>query len=370
MERMGINFRVEERSGIRRFLYPLKARLPSMYRRSIGKLAVAEADGRLVPSHVAVTPNGIECVFALSLAPLETRDLYLVRTDQTPKAAIPDPLKISWQADGFASSQDRVSFGFGQLAQLRSVIYDSVEHLAGPLAITLDGSSMSPRADSPPVRTQIPESELSARFAAVGAYHDLRPAQVSGETNAELVCCKSWVEIRHTVSNPQPNSSLRFSLPLTITSEQQTCDFGVGNGAYGKIQSGAAERVIWEVDLSHERVARYRIRTQLASGELRTDYAGELKNSADLHPCLWMHWIEPTKALGLAITQVAKGCERISVRLGSDGIVEAEFLIGRTTMNPAEFGICYHFLNAVPPIAAATNPASILNPPKITIVKG
>ena len=36
----------------------------------------------------------------------------------------------------------------------------------------------------------------------------------------------------------------------------------------------------------------------------------------------------------------------------------------------AEFGVCYHFLNDVPAIAAATNPQSILLPPTVEVLPG
>ena len=36
----------------------------------------------------------------------------------------------------------------------------------------------------------------------------------------------------------------------------------------------------------------------------------------------------------------------------------------------AEFGVCYHFLNNMPAIAAATNPQSILLPPTVEVLPG
>ena len=36
----------------------------------------------------------------------------------------------------------------------------------------------------------------------------------------------------------------------------------------------------------------------------------------------------------------------------------------------AEFGVCYHFLNDIPAIAAATNPQSILLPPTVEVLPG
>jgi hypothetical protein len=276
-------------------------------------------------------------------------------------------LQIESDSDGLCIRQRHASYRFGKAVQLQSVIIDSVEHLAGPFAITLDGATMTPYADEPPVRLQAPSSTLSARFAVRGAYPDLRPAQVGGMTEVEVSHGKTWVEVRHAVTNPQPNSSLVFRVPLSVPVQAQSCDFGIGNGLYGILESGSAERMVLEVDLPHANTARYRVRTQLASGELRMDYAGELTKAVDLDSRLWIHWREPAKALSLAIKRIAKGCERLTVRLGADGVAETEFLLGRTTVDPAEFEVCYHFMAADLGLAESACPASMLLPPRVSV---
>ncbi len=57
MEKIGIKIVVAERQGMRRYLYPVRVKLPSLYRRLAGGLAVAEADGTLVPAVVESTPE-------------------------------------------------------------------------------------------------------------------------------------------------------------------------------------------------------------------------------------------------------------------------------------------------------------------------
>jgi len=42
-----------------------------------------------------------------------------------------------------------------------------------------------------------------------------------------------------------------------------------------------------------------------------------------------------------------------------------EFRIGEASIEPAAFGLCCHFLNDIPALAAATSPQSILLPPVV-----
>ena len=56
------------------------------------------------------------------------------------------------------------------------------------------------------------------------------------------------------------------------------------------------------------------------------------------------------------------------MRLTRGGDVSVAFRLGDTITGPAEFGVCYHFLNDVPAIAAATNPQSILLPPVVEVL--
>ena len=48
--------------------------------------------------------------------------------------------------------------------------------------------------------------------------------------------------------------------------------------------------------------------------------------------------------------------------------MQIAFTLGDSGDEHAEFGVCYHFLNDAPAIAAATNPQSILLPPTVGVL--
>ena len=79
----------------------------------------------------------------------------------------------------------------------------------------------------------------------------------------------------------------------------------------------------------------------------------------------WFHLIDGDKALAVAITQVPASCKHLAVRLTADGLVRVSYELEENQSPAAEFGVCYHFLNGIPAIAAATNPQSILLPPAV-----
>ena len=372
MEQIGIKIIVAERHGMRRYLYPVRVKLPSLYRRLVGNLAVAEVDGALVPAVVEATPNGaLSCLFAVSLAPHETRELMLVRADPN-DAPVPDSIEVVEDDDGFTCRQERVEFGVESLAQLGSVVYDGQQHLSGPLSITLDGHVIEPlESGYRPSMSPSLSGGLGARFTHNGSYTGESSEQPTGRTEIELTACKSWVWVRHQLAGAQPGSLLRFTLPLTVTSPVQTCDFGVGNGAYGKIEPDLIDEIALEIDMSAGRPAQYTIQSHLAREDrARIDYSGEIKQAAHLASKLWLHWVEPTKSLAIAVTEHPKNCRSIVFRLSDRGVVAVEFEIGDyAPASGAMFEVCCHFLNNIPAIAAATNPASILQPPLASVTR-
>ncbi len=287
-------------------------------------------------------------------------------------AHVPDPIEVTENEDGFACRQERVEFGIDSLAQLGSVIYDGQQHLSGPLSITLDGHVVEPLENGyRPSLSPSLSGGLGARFTHSGIYADASSLQPTGRTEIELTACKSWVWVRHQLSGAQPGSLLRFTLPLTVTSPVQTCDFGVGNGAYGKIEPEMIDEIALEIDMTAGRPAQYAIQSHLArEKQARIDYAGEIKQAANLASRLWLHWVEPDKSLAIAVTEHPKNCRSIVFRLSDRGIVAVEFEIGDfAPASGAIFEVCFHFLNNVPAIAAATNPASILQPPFATVAR-
>lgn len=343
--------RVRETHGIRRFLYPLSVdvSLPE----EVGREALSlTMDSVPVPLQVSPSTGELTTIdFAVSLAPWEEGELHL--TASSLSCPIADPLRVTSAGENSAalrSVQERFQVRVGPDALLQEVVYDGVAHLHGPLRIdvtprdTADGFHYSDSDGGP----------LSAHSSldADGMW-----------TRTALTACKSWADVSCNLRHHAEAQEIVFTLPFAATSPTLTCDFGVGGGIYAKLHADTAKEVVWHTEFMENDTVRWSVTTNE-----RTDYAGTVDTLGLYHTQQWFHVIDSNKALAVAITQVPLCCRTMTVTLNVDGNVEIAFALGDTVNGPMEFGVCYHFLNDMPAIAAATNPQSILLPPLVEVL--
>ncbi len=368
--------RVRETHGIRRFLYPLMARVEIPPQPGTMAALAANQEGRytkesadffaaLTASFRLLTQNGqpipfylsnyggsidvpmLDLDFAVSLGPFSEMLLQLTRYGE--EAPISDPLRLSQGAQGeLQNVQERFTLVANDDGGIDSVVYDGLPHLDGSSSVTrkTETAMMSSGVLSPLA------SLLSASVRAKGRYADACQA----ETLTGITACKSWATVTHRLGQPKPGDEIVFTLPLAITSPTLTCDFGVGGYVFGRLDAKAPE-IVWRTEFGDAPHARWTVAT---AG--RTDYVGEVETAETFLPQRWFHLIDSDKALAVAITQVPPDCREMTVRLTYEGDVTVAFRLGEAITGPAAFGVCYHFLNDVPAIAAATNPQSILLP--------
>jgi hypothetical protein len=192
---------------------------------------------------------------------------------------------------------------------------------------------------------------------AVGQY----PDGCGALTHLETTAYKSWVTLTHLLSRTQPEDELVFNLPMAVSSSVVTCDFGVGGAIYGSLQPETCPDMVWNSEFLRSGGVRWSI---TSSG--RADYLGETKTAEEYLRQQWFHQVDGRKALAVAITQIPRCCREMKVTLRANGDVAVAFRIGEAAEVPAAFGLCCHFLNNIPAIAAATNPQSILLPPVVS----
>ena len=345
--------RVKETHGIRRFLYPLSASIPLPASADIGKIGLADASGLAVPMRLVAEDetdraDSYRLDFAVFLEPLSESELTLSYGGlHTP---IDDPLQISRSASqGWQSVQKRFRLETDTDDAIDRVLYDGVEHLRGRLSITRNGAAML-------VGTRN-ATYTGLRFVAVsdGHYKD----GCAGRTTLDLTACKSWALVTHRLENAGAYEAVDFTLPFALTSHTPTYDLGAGNGIYGKLP----EEVIWHTVLGGESYARWSVTV-----DERRDYVGATPTEKDGQAQRWFHLIDGEKALAVAITQVPPACKHLAVVLKADGQVRVSYELEGNPSPRAEFGVCYHFLNGIPAIAAATNPPSILLPPTVDVL--
>ena len=346
--------RVRETAGIRRFLYPLTAHVALPPDTPLQHLRLSDGENDLP---LQVTHSGrFRLDFAVSLDPHAERELVLTEGQST--ASLDDPLRLTKQSDTrlLINRQKRFQISLHCDGTIHEVIYDGISLLRDRLSISRNGELPK---DGDLFYHAAPD--FSTVTAWVGGSRRY-PDDTACGTHTEITACKSWATVTHKVREPKAQDEVIFTLLLAITSPTLTCDFGIGGYVFGKLDEKAPE-IVWRTEFGDAPHARWTVAT---AG--RTDYVGEVATAEEFLSQRWFHLIDSDKALAVAITRVPPDCRVMTVRLTHEGDVSIAFKLGDTITGPADFGVCYHFLNDVPAIAAATNPQSILLPPVVEVL--
>ena len=352
--------RVRETHGIRRFLYPLKVVVELPEGTDVLSLGWSATRGDAVPlqvRHISATQYRLD--FALSLAPLEERDFELIHDGFS--VIVNDPLALTvTEAGGLESQQQRFKTLLTPQGDIEEVIYDVGSHLAQPshhIHILYQGHETLQE-----VETTTGGGALSAWLLAKGVYRTGSQA----ETLTELTACKSWVTLTHFVQQPDSINLFQFSLQLASTSPILLCDFGVGGGIYGKLQDSPGGSLMLIFKFEEGKPAQWYLATTDENGiKSQINYKGTVEHGIESQ--LWFHLLDTDKSLAVALTKIPDSCRELTIHLSAKGTASLEYELEGCT-GPIEFGICYHFLNDVPAIAAATNPQSILLPPVVEVL--
>lgn len=362
--------RVRETHGIRRFLYPLTAEVQLPVSLNYAALGIATRDndvdmdrlclvtdeGQPVPVQVThVVGERFRVDFGVSLAPGAVRECLLM--PGLPKI-VDDPLRVSLKTGEalLRSRQQRFDIALLDNMLIGKVVYDGAPHLRDHLSVTRNGHGVDEEANC--FYNTAPAHATLAAWAGISQrYKD----GCACRTETTITACKSWATVVHTLKTSQPNDEIVFTLPFAATAPTLTYDVGL-DGVYGKLEAKNEDAMTWRMEFD----GKPHVRWSVATND-RTDYAGSM-TAPWFQGKRWFHLIDGGKSLAVAITQVPKFCKEITVRLGSDGEVRIAFRMRRKVEENAEFGVCYHFLNDVPAIAAATNPQSILLPPMVEVL--
>ncbi len=351
MTRVG-TITVREQQGIRRFYYPLRTVVSLAKAYPVRGLGLQREDGR--PVSVQPTPAAgeqsslIRLDFAVSLDPLQ--ELKLLLFTGAGEVAIDDPLRVE-SAEHYRCTQQRFSVEFDHTGCVHQAIYDGKPHLRG--VETIARNNLAAVAAGEP---EFFAGPLAARISVPGRYSD----GCTCLTELELSACKSWVSLTHVLREPRSGDLISFRLPLAPSAPVLTCDFGIGGGLYAKLHTESAPEITWLTDFS----AGGQVHWSLATGG-RIDYRGDVPGREQYRSQAWFHLIDSGKALAAAITAVPAECRKMTISLRATGDAIISFQLGDVAGGAASFGICYHFLNDIPALSAATNPQSILCPPVV-----
>ncbi len=379
--------RVRETAGIRRFLYPLTAYVSLPKHINLEALSLATEQGAAVPVQVIRRDDG-QCRidFAVSLAPLQG-DVKLLLTADGPQIEVPDPLYLTQQADGkLVSRQERFSTTLGRMGSISEVVYDGIGHLAElPAGIEHDTGIRRPdpedanykrglrtiaQAEDMPFEVtheDIGGGPLSAWCTTEGVYADGCKTVVG----TEITACKSWVILNYRLEQPAPGERIFLGLMPEgeFRRDSTTTIFDTGiNGIYGQTNYwGASLR--WLAPSSEDGLIRWEVEqnyvSQGDSSAPRMDYVGTVTKQ-EFPRQLWFHMVNGSKAIAVVVTKMPTSWQKLEISIRRTICITVT--LADEVAEPMEFGVCYHFLNDVPAIAAATNPQSILLPPVVEVL--
>lgn len=376
--------RVKEEHGIRRFLYPLTALVDLPPDLDYERLNIATRDNDLNPERLQLVSDSGQAVplvvthvshkdeqgietgrryrldFAISQGPYEAPEYYL-RPAAAPSHPFSDFLHLSHRNSVTTSTQEHFAISIASSPRdatgchpIHAVAHDGVGHLRDSMAITRNGMALEVRGGT---------SHLGTPLTAIDGISGSSDNAYQWLTTVQLSACKSWATVRHHYSGAKPDDEFAFSLPFRLSGPISTCDFGIGSGLYGKLQAGVVDEIVWKTQFGKQPYAQWSLMT---AG--RVDYVGSAATAEEYLPQRWLHLIDRDKSLAVAITEVPDSCREMTIALSAAGDVAVNFKIGEQVPESVTFGVCYHFLNDIPAIAAATNPQSILQPPTVEVL--
>jgi len=348
MSALGGKIRVTEKHGIRRFLYPLSADIGFPDGVDLREYKLVAKSLPSVPFYVDkidIPGNYWSLHFAVSLAPNEVLDLELVPGEPD---RVSDPIAFAplSEAGGIKTTQQRLSVEIDENAILRSVIYDGVQHLRAPLRVSRNNA---------PAFTDVRTRMTSGDELGAGA-------SIITENLAEILstgvsACKSWVSVGYAPRTTRAGEQIAIQLPFAATTDNLLCDFGTGGGIYTKLDRSAAGSVVWD----------YGFPNWSLRNNGRIDYAGKAVPD-EFTSQAWFHVVDAGKSIAVAITSIPHNTELLTAKIDADGLITVECTIHEDSDKHSKFAVCYHFLNDVPAIAAATCPQSILLTPSVEVV--
>jgi hypothetical protein len=356
---------VEETAGIRRFFYPVDARVPF-------------PRGTLVdPTRVRLLREGVELPaqytafdrwpddsvrwlavnFNISIGPLE-RQTYEVEYGPGTRVTAETPRGLTVTETAETIQVSRMRFGKDAAPLLASVDYAG-EHIGtGPNGISVrDYEGNIHQVSGPDVvfevvrqGAQYVELRYTGRFVlGVGA-------SVPFTMRVGIPNSKSWFQTSIVVEDPERRvRDLVFQTPLTLGDRPWVWDFGTDRWTYGSLRA-PEEAVQLSVVADGTGAAEWEIDTRRAGESQAYEVGGERSLVEG-----WGHLQGPTRAVAFAMGDFAR--EAGTYTMGVDGAGQLSMMVSRPGRSRHELTVYQHYVSVPVHIGAATSPMSMLNPP-------
>ena len=336
---------VSETAGLRRFGYPVRARihtsLPPEKLRLTADAAAVDAQ------FTRMEEGGVEIDFAVDLKPGEKRGFLVEEGFSKP---VSSPMSIEQTATSYVVRYPGglafdVPKNFPGL--LNSVKTPAFEYLtAGSAGLILNDKD---NAEHRTVATasRIVKSGPLACALRFDSTERLGNRTVKSAVELEFPRSKSWAEVRWTVDDPDALvSGLIAEVNLRVDGQPLIVDFGAGTMIYATVRPGQSAKMsanasAWTIELNGESYAAGR--DQRAEG--------------------WAHVMDRRRATAVAIGDFAE--PEGSIETWADGRLR----IRRDRLDGIRKSLTFwlHFVDMPVQIGAATSPQSMMRPPVVRV---
>ena len=359
-----VNLFVKETAGIRRFGYPVNARVPF----SQGSFTNADNvrlsfNQKETPAQFGVEsrwPDGsiqwLSVDFNAAIAPGET---------QTYRVEYGDGAKAGETPRGLAVTEDAETIQVGNVRfrKTGTPLLDSVKYRGEDIATGLNGIAVTDAAgaehdlstgDHPKVEI-VKRGPLAVVIKYSGRIAIDTQYSVPFVLMIEMPNSKSWVKVTETVDDPAKRlRELSFHSPFSLGALPWVWDFGTEHWTYGVLRT-SSESVTLTQAVSASGLAGWHVST----GPMGQEQPYE--NALRSQPVEWGHIQSGNEVVAFAIGNVAKrpGTYRVS----QDGKGQASFRFAPVAgVTHYALTVYEHFVQTPVHIGAATSPASILHP--------
>lgn len=364
---------VTEPAGIRRTAFPTAARFEVPEGRleyvSQARLAAGDDD---VPAQVTAWsrwPNGsireVEVDFNVSIGPREERTFELrYGPDVTADAAVARGLAV--EEDERSIDVGRIRMNKGGYTLLASVEYRQQLIGAGRNGLTVVERS-GIRRDPREIQWASVEVLKAGPLRVLARYQGT--LSLSGGSTADITLdlempnSKSWLAMSVRASDPDAKiGELGFETPLVLGAQPWTWDFATPNHTYGAFRDPTGSTLFTRT-LGPDGTAQWMVRAGSAGAE-RPYEQGSI--TGDAGSATWAHFVGPDEAVAFAVQEGTGAPGTITMWLTGTGQTTVTFASSEPATEHA-FTVYEHYVATPVPIGAATSPASILAPLRVTV---
>ena len=364
---------VQEPAGIRRTSFPTRIRMEAPEGRLgyVSQIRLAEGSTEVPSQSTALStwPDGsireLDVDFNVSIGPFEERTLQLEYGPEVSATASVTRGLLPRDGEG------GIEVGNVRLRRTGSPLLASVayrEELIGP---GRNGVSIVERSgirrDAREIVWEPVEMVKSGPIAVHVRYRGrltLSGGSPAGVTlDVEMPNSKSWVKVTAVVDDPTGRvGDLAIETPLRLGAYPWTWDFGTPNGTYGAFRDPTGS-VRFTRTVDETGAGGWQVRAGPAGSEQPYEESpeGERQPSGT-----WAHFVGPDEAVAFVVESRPGTAGTISVWLAGTG----QATVGIRSAEPVtehSITVYQHYVATPVPIGAATSPASILSPLRVTV---